>query len=317
MGAVSNDLHIDGLLSEFAMGYRPEGFIADMIFPMVQVGKQSNLYPVFDRGDRLRIDDTRRAPGTQAKRVTENVGSATYYANNYALAASVTIEDKVNADPLLVNLTEEGKVRLCMDKLLLDWEDRVERMVSSGSNVGSYTSVASAWNGAGDPLGDVNTIIDNVRYANGVSKKGMTVKFGPKAWDSFRRDSNVRNLIFGTNNGGGYPSEEQVANVLDVRRILISGAFKNTADEGQSESLEPVGNDDVLVYYSPESPTIDMPSFGYSIRWVGAGLPNMMVERHAYDTRTKSEDVEVGYYQDEKITGASYGMLLESVNSST
>ena len=43
----------------------------------------------------------------------------------------------------------------------------------------------------------------------------------------------------------------------------------------------------------------------------------MMVERHPYDSRTKSEEVEVGYYQDEKITGDEYGFLIINVTSST
>ena len=81
MGAATGrDLHIDQLLSEMAMAYRPEGFIADMIFPTVNVQKQSDLYMVFDRADRGRIEDTSRAPGVQANRVTEAVGSATYFA---------------------------------------------------------------------------------------------------------------------------------------------------------------------------------------------------------------------------------------------
>ena len=65
MGAATGrDLHIDVTLSNMAMGYRPEGFIADMIFPTVLVPKQSDLYNIFDRGDRLRVEDTTRAPGT-------------------------------------------------------------------------------------------------------------------------------------------------------------------------------------------------------------------------------------------------------------
>ena len=154
MGAVSKDLHIDKLLSEFAMGYRPDGFIADRIFPTVTVGKQADLYPVFDRGDRLRQQDTKRAPGTRAKRVVENVGSATYFANNYALDAGVVIEDKVNADPILASDKAMSKTRLIMDHLMLDWEIRVATLVNNTSNVGSSAAVSSAWNGAGDPLGD-------------------------------------------------------------------------------------------------------------------------------------------------------------------
>jgi hypothetical protein len=41
----------------------------------------------------------------------------------------------------------------------------------------------------------------------------------------------------------------------------------------------------------------------------------MQVERHPYNTKTKSEEVEVGYYQDEKITGADYSFLITNVNS--
>jgi hypothetical protein len=55
----------------------------------------------------------------------------------------------------------------------------------------------------------------------------------------------------------------------------------------------------------------------YSYRWAAGGLPNMQAERHPFDPKTKSEEVEVGYYQDEKITGSDYSFLLTAVNSST
>jgi len=59
------------------------------------------------------------------------------------------------------------------------------------------------------------------------------------------------------------------------------------------------------------------PAFAYSIRWSAPGLPNMQAERHPYNSRTKSEELEIGYYQDEKVTGAEYGFLLTACNSST
>ena len=43
-----------------------------------------------------------------AKRVVENVGSGTYFANNYALSAGVVIEDKVKSEGVaMVELDEE------------------------------------------------------------------------------------------------------------------------------------------------------------------------------------------------------------------
>ncbi len=313
--ATGRALHIDQALSQMAIGYRPTGFIADMIFPTVQVAKQSDVYYVFDRGDRTRIENTQRSPGSYARRVTEDVSSNVYFAKNYALAAGVPIEDKVNADPLLLNNMINGRATYLLDKLMLDWERRVALQVTSGSNVGSYTGVTSGWSGAGNPIGNINTAIDNVQGSTGVRPNRIVM--GLEAWKSFRRDSNVRNLIFGTNNGGGYPNVAQVAQLFDVDQIMVGGAYFNSAQEGQSESLATIWGDNVLVYYAPEAPSIERPSFGYNFRWAAAGLPNMQVERHPYDSRSKSEDIEVGYYQDEKVTGTSYGFLLKSVNSST
>ncbi|KKL28707.1 hypothetical protein LCGC14_2372430, partial [marine sediment metagenome] len=305
-----------------AMGYRPEGMIADMIFPVVNVGKQSDLFPVFSRARRLRAQSTLRARGTPAKMVDEPVGSSTYFANNYALKAGVFLEDRANADPILLDEIINGRTRLVMDDLFLDWELRVANLVTSGSNVGSFTAVSSAWDGAGDPIGDLNTAIDNVQDTTG--KRPTRVVMGLAAWKSFRRDSTVRNLIFGTNNGGGFASRAQVMDLFELDELLIGGAYVNTGEEfagapaiNAGEVISQIWNDDVLIYHAPPTPSRDTPSLGYSFRWAAPGLPNMQVERHPFDTKTKSEEIEVGYYQDELITGAEYGFLLESVNSST
>lgn len=313
--ATGRDLHIDTMLSQMAIGYRPTGFIADMIFPTVQVAKQSDLYQVFSRADRMRIESTIRAPGSLAKRVTEDIGSNTYFCKNYALAAAAVLEDKLNADPMQLATMINGKSTYLLDKLLLDWEYRVALQVTSTSNVGSSAAVSSAWNGAGNPIGNINTAIDNVQGATGVAPNRVVM--GINAWKSFRRDSTVRNLIFGTNNGGGYPSTEQAANLLGVDMVTVGGAYRNSGQEGVGESLASIWNDSVLVYFAPATPQVEVPSFGYNFRWAAAGLPNMQVERHPYDSRTKSEDIEIGYYQDEKITGSTYGFLLTAVNSST
>lgn len=316
MGATSHDLHIDQVLSEMAIGYRPEGFIADMVFPVVDVSKQSDLYVVWSRADRTRVHDTKRAPATEAKRIFESVSSASYFAKNYALKTSVPIEDFKNADPIYLDNLNEGKAQLVLDALLLDWEVRLANQVTSGTNVGTYTAVASAWTGSGaDPLNDINTMIDNVHYSTGVRPNKIT--FGLQAWKPFRRHSTVRDLIFGVNNGGGYATLQSVADLLEVDAVQVGGAFQNANAEGLGESLSLIWDDHVLIHYCPMTASKERPSFGYTFRWAQAGLPNMQVERHPYDTKTKAQELEVGYYQDEVITGAEYGALITNVTSST
>lgn len=326
MGAVSHDLHIDALRSEFAMGYRPEGFIADMIFPIVNVDKQTDLYPIFSRATRLRRQETQRSPGAEARRIDEPVSSSSYRCVNYALKAAVTIEDRSNADAAFLDGIINGRTQLVLDHLMLDWELRVSDQVLSATNVGSGAGVDSAWSAPvgtdADPIGDMNTAIDVVQDTTGIRPNRIVM--GLNAWKSFRRNSTVRNLIFGTNNGGGFASRQAVADLFEIDELMIGGAYQNTGAEADSEAafdnletLAQIWNDNVLVYYAPSAPSRETPSLGYSVRWSAPGLPNMQVERHPFNTKTKSEEVEVGYYQDELITGVGYGFLLDSVNSPT
>jgi len=41
----------------------------------------------------------------------------------------------------------------------------------------------------------------------------------------------------------------------------------------------------------------------------------MQIEVHPFDVKTKSEEIELGYYQDEKITSSVLGFLLTHVTS--
>lgn len=314
-GLHAGDLHVDQLLSNVAINYRPRGMIADLIFPVVGVQKQSDFYAIFPRADALRQEETRRAPDTEANKIQRAVSSDKYFADNYALKMAVTVEDKANADPIWVSRILNDKVRFITSKLGLDWEQRVATLVQTG--VGSSTAVASSWTDEtnSDPLGDVHTAIDNVHDATGVRPNQLTMS--DIAWRLLRRHDDVRNIIFGTNNGGGYPSTQQVANIFEMDRILVGNAFQNTGNENQSESLSRVWGPNVQAMYVPAQVSMEEPSFGYSFRWNVPGVPHMQAERHPYNSRRKSEEVEVGYYQDEKVTGSEYGFQLTAVNSST
>jgi hypothetical protein len=315
--STGRDLHIDVLLSNVAIGYFMEDNIAGLIAPVVTVGKQSDAYAIYSRADALRVEDARRSPGTEANKVTRSISSDTYYAQNFALKYPITIEDRENADPIhKQNIINDG-ARYITDKLALDWEQRVAGQVNSTSNVGSSAAVASEWDAAAssDPLGDMNTALDNIQDLTGA--RGNRIVMGLAAWRSLRRNDQILNRLFGTNNGGGFATRQQVASLLEVESLIVGAAYQNTANEAQAESLSAIWGDNVLCYYAPSAPSRDAPSFMYSYRWAAGGLPNMQAERHPFDPKTKSEEVEVGYYQDEKITGSDYSFLLTAVNSST
>ena len=311
--ATGRDLYLDLPLSQTIIDYRQDGMIADLIAPVVNVSKQSGAIIEFSQGDKWRIVDDKRAPNTHAKRHTTDVSSQLYYCNNYALMDGVTIEDRNNADPIFAMREIEGKALRLTDQLFLNWENRVSLQVTSTSNVGSSAAVSSVWStteGDGNPLTDLNTAIDNVRYATGYRPNRMI--FGAKAWDGFRRHKNVRNLIFGVNNGGGYANTAQAREVFEMDKVEVAGTFKNTGEENIADAFSNIWGPSVLVYYVPLTASREKPSFMYSYRLAAPGIPNMQVERHPYDSRAKGDDIEVSYYQDEKVVGKRFSFLVQS-----
>lgn len=122
--ATGRDLHVDQLLTQIAINYRPVGMIADQIAPIVSVQKETDSYPVFNRGEAFAIEQTRRARGAEANRVTRSVSSSQYSARNYALAYDRPVEDRANVDPAWQIELETGAVQYLTDKLMLDFDRR-------------------------------------------------------------------------------------------------------------------------------------------------------------------------------------------------
>ena len=315
--STGRELHIDRLLSQMAIGYMENDTIAGTIAPVVTVDKQSDAYTVFSRADAYRTEEAQRSPGAEANKITRTISSDTYYAQNYALKYPITIEDRENADPVFRQNLWNDAANYVTRKLQLGWEQRVADLVFNTSNVGSSAGVASEWDAAAssDPIGDILTAMDNVEDLTGTRPNKLVL--GNDAWRSLRRNDQILNRIFGTNNGGGFPNRAQIANLIEIPQILVGNVYYNSANETQAESMSKIWGDMALLCFTPDSPSRDLPSFMYSYRWATGGLPNMQAERHPFDPKTKTEEVEVGYYQVEKVTGDEYAFILDAVNSST
>lgn len=321
MPATGRDIHIDVPLTNVALNYRPQGMIADIVAPVVPVPKQSNMYPVWNQADIFRVEDDNRAPGDEALKIYRSVSSDTFFCKNYALKTPLTLEDMENADEAYIQTLREGRTMFLLDKLGLGWEKRIALLCTSGSNVYSYTATASAWNvpaGGGDPVGNVMTKINMIQDMSGY--RPNKIIFGGQAWRSFRIHDAVTKYFWGTAGGSGQSrmvSRQQAAQLFEVDDILVGEAYYNTAGPQLSMALASLWADHVWVGYVAPRPSIEVPSALYTFRWTRPGVPNMQVERHPFNSKTKTEEVEVGYYQDEKKVSSALMALLTNVNSST
>lgn len=311
-------LHVDQHLTNIAVNYRPTGFVADMIMPMIMVPKQSDMIKVYKQEDQFRQNNTVRAPGAQANKVGFQVSSDFYACKNYALKGEVTIEDRANADAAFIRDLEEGRTEFVMDQLLLDWEIRVASQVTTSTNVSTQFTVGSAWSDYTNsrPLEDMWTAMDE--QEDQTAYRPNRIVFSGEAWRYFSRNAQVIDKIHKTGVSGGAMNvtRQQAAQLLEVDEVMVANAYYNTGEEGQALNLSRIWGDNVLMYYTPGRASIDFPSFGYTFRWRRPGLPNMTVERHPFDRKTKTDEIEVGYYQDEKLTSTALGTLVSWTGSS-
>jgi len=316
-GSMIGKGYVDPLLSNFAVTYRPMGFIAQDVAPIVQVAKQTGIYAILEQADQFKIPDTYRSPGEEAKITRFRVGSANYNARNWALKTRVPLEDLANAQPPFLQMLEQSRTGTIMNQLLLDLENRTAQKFFNPANVGSAAAVASAWHfstGGGSPFNDLNTAIDNVHNATGYWPNKLI--FGRQAWFAFRRHNEIINKTQRTAQQGAapMPTRQQAADLFEVEQVHVGLAYCNSAQEGQPLNLQPLWGPHVWIgYQKMDAMTVEDPTFLSFFRWIVPGIPNMQVERLPYDARIKAEELEIGYFQDENVVAPALGFLVQSV----
>ena len=103
-------LHVDKHLTNFAINYESTVGWAEKVFPIVNVSKSSDIYPVYSQADLWRIKDTTAARGAEMNRVNYSVSSDSYLTKKYGLRADITQEDLADADPIFRRDLEQGTI---------------------------------------------------------------------------------------------------------------------------------------------------------------------------------------------------------------
>lgn len=309
--ATGRDLHVDVPMSQAILNYRTKGMVGEFIFAVVPVTKQTNLIPFFPLGEYLRNEKCERAPGTDANIVRFNVGTMSYNCKNYALRFPMTIEDRENADE--VWQVRQNGAHLITDLLRIAKEKRVFNIVNSSTNVSTIFTSASAWSSGGDPYRQLSAAMNASEDLTGFRPNRLA--FGKTAWRSLMANSAICQKLFPFGSGG-VPTTEAVAKLLEVEEVAVAGGYYNTAAEGQSAVMAKFLDDAVIGFYQPNQPGLGpLPRAYATLRWSVPGIPNMAVEALPYDAYKKSEFIEVGVYDDEKVLDKNLAFMIKGVNS--
>jgi len=157
----SRDSHVDRAMTQISIGYSNSEYIAPMVFPVLSVEKQSDVYFIFDKGAWFRRRAEPRAVGTRANRGGYTLSTASYLALPYAFAAVVPDQVRDNADDPLQPDIEAAE--FATDALLIDLEIRVADLVSTCGNWLNASNPGIKWNlDTSDPFDDIDNIRDAV-----------------------------------------------------------------------------------------------------------------------------------------------------------
>src|SRR3990167_6028465 len=298
------DVHVDAPLTNFALQFRNRPFVADDVFPIVPVVKESDLYYTFSR-EELRDVDTLRAPGALAKEIEWVPSTASYIAQEYAMRHLLPDRIVNNSDaPVRPRINTVAKL---MKWIQLGTEKRIQAVCQNSGNAVATVAAAPKWDGTSPTIEkDIDTAKDSVRNNAGVEPNAIVLAENVK--DVVKRDSTLRDLIrYVINMGNG--NRELLINgelppVMFNLRIIIAGATEDTSKLWATSSIAKIWNDSVPVFYSEQSPSLDCVTWGFIMR-----VQNSIVTAYRDDHR-KGEYIEASMIQDEKLVTTSCGVLL-------
>ena len=302
-------VHVNGPLTNFALQFKNRAFVADEVFPIVPVVKESDLYYTFSR-EELRDVDTRRAAGAVAKEVDWVPSTAVYTAEEYAMRHLLPDRVVNNADsPVRPRINTTAKL---MKWIMLGIEKRVQQVCQNSSNSVATVAVSPKWDGTSPTIErDIDTAKDSVRNNAGVEPNAILLAENVK--DVVKRDSTLRDLIrYVINLGPG--NRELLTNgelppVMFNCALIIAGAVEDTSKLGASSSIAKVWGDSVPVFYREMAVSLDAVSWGYQMR-----VQNPIVKTYR-DEERNGEWIEAMVLQAEELVTSSAANLLTDVLS--
>ena len=244
------DVVIDPALSDVSVKYTNSSFIADVMLPVVQVGKQSGKYYIYDKSN-LRPDKTGRAAGSGSNEVESGLSlSGVFFADDNALKAKVPFEVIDQAEQALDPLIDETEA--VTEKLLIAREISAAALLTSTSSMTQNTTLsgASQWSDYtnSDPIADIRTA-KNTIHANSL-KKANVLMLSQTVFNTLADHPKVIARV--QYSQLGVVTEELLARLFNVDKVVVGEAGYNSAKEGQSDSLAYVwGKNAVLAYVAP------------------------------------------------------------------
>lgn len=295
------EVHIDTPLTNFAVQYDHLEYLTYKIAPAVDVKKESDIYYVFNE-DRQSITpvNTKRAVGTAANEVQLTGDTDNYQGEEYALAYKLPDRVRENAD-IPWKLEQRGIGRT-IDLLDLDKERRLSVMFQTFGGAGQPPGANTAikWNAAGAvPETDIRLAKRQVRQAIGRQPNSMLMSAAVGDVLITHIKSVLTSLDLRTK-----LSFNDLPSHLWGLQLFIGEGVVNTANEGQVPVIADIWNDNVVVFYMDQKPSLEAMTFVSTIR------PRQEMVKRWREEKIASDMFEVSRIEVEKMVARTAAYVI-------
>lgn len=320
------DVHVNANLTNVSIAYMQSArnFIADRVFPILPVAKQSDLVLGYSRADWNRDEMRQRAPGTEAATASFGTYELNYFAKVWALGHDIADATRANADSIF-SMDRDTTNFLTMKAMIRKELLFASVALAPGIWANNRAGVAAApvagvsvlkWSEpASTPIEDIRTAKREVLGVTGFEPNKLTLS--KDAYDILVDHPDIIDRVkYGQTPGSPAKVNEQaLASVFELEEVIVSKAIRNSAKEGAAEQSAFINVGKALLTYTTPAPSVMMPSAGYTFSWngwMGASPQGFRMKKFRVELR-ESDRVEVQAAFEQKVMGADLGFLFNDI----
>ncbi|HNC51246.1 MAG TPA: phage capsid protein [Accumulibacter sp.] len=260
-------------LSAIAIGWRNRDvdMIADQVLPRV-IGPKKFAYTKYTQADGYTVPATR--VGRKSDPTMVDFGGTLVYDEcvDWGLDDLVPNDEieAFNAMPHPASLVspQAKTVSLLTGLVLLDREIRVANLVFNTSNFSAGNQATLSGTSQWSDFTNSNPL-DAMLVALDVPLiRPNTVVLGQQVWTKVRQHPRLIQAANASAQTGGAITRQDLADLLEVKNVLVGTGFQNTAKKGQTPTYARVwGKYAALLFVSEDQANADQPTYGFTAQF--------------------------------------------------
>lgn len=329
MPQLANLGHIDRALTNISVAYvqGTNAFVADKIFPLVNVQKRSDVYFQYSKEDMFRDEVKERGQAAESAGGDYNVTlEEPYLCRKYAYHRDVTAEERTNYDtPLNV---DRDTTNWLTQKFLLNRElNFANKFFKAGIWGTEFTGVTTTpstgqikkWSDqTSDPVTDVSNAMLQMAEQTGV-KPNFAI-LSPNVFYALKAHGDIMDRIKYTQKG--IITLDLIAALFELDNIYVPWGILNSGPATPKYSdttadMNFIYKGNMLLGYRTMTPSLQTPTAGYIFNWTGlegsAAYGGRMIRLKMDQLGLGTERYEIEGAYDQKVICKDMGMFFKDL----